>query len=122
MARIRFWALLLLLLAAAAPAAATEEYADRTGQNCDVCHRDPSGGGPLTPTGEAFSSGGHRWPIPEDVKVRSLSRGLKLLRFGLGFLHLATAVMWFGTIFYVHVVLRPKYALGGLPKTEMRIA
>lgn len=119
---LRFLLLALSLLALPAAAGATEEYADRTGQDCGVCHRDPSGGGPLTPTGEAYSVSGHRWPIPEAVKVRSLSPGMRWFRLGLGFLHLVTAVMWFGTIFYVHVVLRPKYALGGLPKAEMRIA
>jgi len=122
MARFRFLLLALLLLALPAGAGATEEYADRTAQECGVCHRDPSGGGPLSPTGEAFAAAQYRWPIPEDVKVRALSGGMKALRLGLGFLHLATAVMWFGTIFYVHVVLRPKYALGGLPRTELRIA
>jgi predicted heme/steroid binding protein/uncharacterized membrane protein len=112
----------LLLFAGAGISSATEEYADRTGQDCDACHRDPSGGGPLTPLGEAFAAGGGQWPIPETVRVRSLSAGTKVFRFFLGFVHLTTAVMWFGTIFYVHVVLRPKYALGGLPRTEMRIA
>jgi len=31
-------------------------------------------------------------------------------------------VIWIGTIFYVHLVLKPVYAVGGLPRTEMRIA
>jgi predicted heme/steroid binding protein/uncharacterized membrane protein len=87
-----------------------------------VCHRDELGGGPLTPVGEAFVAAGGRWPIPEDIEVRTRSPAAKALRLTLGFLHLTTAVMWFGTIFYVHVVLRPKYALGGLPRAEMRIA
>ena len=118
---LRF-ALLWVVLIAPATATATEGYAERTGQGCEACHRDPAGGGPLSPTGEAFAAGGYRWPIPEGTKARSLSTPMRLLRFGLGFLHLATAVIWFGTIFYVHLVLRPKYALGGLPPAELRIA
>jgi predicted heme/steroid binding protein len=120
----RLWPLLLAcaLLLLPIAAGATEEYAARTGQDCGLCHRDPAGGGPLTPTGEAFSAGGYRWPIAAQVRARSLSAGMKVLRFCLGFLHLTTAVIWFGTIFYVHLVLRPKYALGGLPRGELRIA
>ena len=30
--------------------------------------------------------------------------------------------MWIGTILYVHLVLKPKYALGGLPRSERRLA
>jgi len=122
MGRVWFLSLACLLFLLPVGAGATEEYAERTGQDCGLCHRDPGGGGPLTPTGEAFSAGGYRWPIPAQVRSRSFSAGVKVLRFCLGFLHLTTAVIWFGTIFYVHLVLRPKYALGGLPKAEMRIA
>jgi predicted heme/steroid binding protein len=32
-----------------------------------------------------------------------------------------TAIFWFGTILYVHLVLKPAYAVGGLPKGEVRI-
>ncbi|MFU8855525.1 MAG: CopD family protein [Deferrisomatales bacterium] len=112
----------LALLCFAGVSSATEEYADRTGQDCGVCHRDDFGGGPLTPIGEAFVAAGGAWPIPEQIQIRSRSPAMKAVRLALGFLHLTTAVMWFGTIFYVHVVLRPKYALGGLPRAEMRIA
>ncbi len=106
----------------ASPGLSTEEYAERTGQDCALCHRDPGGGGPLTPTGEAFSAGGYRWPIPGEAKRTAWSGPAKALRLALGFLHLTTAVVWFGTIFYVHLILRPRYALGGLPKAEMRLA
>jgi predicted heme/steroid binding protein len=120
--RIALAIALLLLLAPFRPARATEEYAAQSGQPCSACHLDPSGGGPLTSTGEAFAAGGHRWPIPAEARGRSLNLAIRILRFLLGFVHLTTAVIWFGTIFYVHLVLRPKYALGGLPKLEMRIA
>lgn len=118
---IRFLALLAPLLLAPG-ALATEVYGERTAQGCGVCHHDPSGGGSLTEVGEAFAAGGHVWPIPEDRPARGSSRGLRVLRFFVGFVHFLTAMIWFGTIFYVHLVLRPTYAKGGLPRTELRIA
>ena len=41
------------------------------------------------------------------------------VRFTAGFLHLLTAVMWFGTILYVHLLLKPAYASRGLPRGEL---
>jgi predicted heme/steroid binding protein len=32
-----------------------------------------------------------------------------------------TAMLWFGTILYVHLVLKPAYAAGGLPRGEVRV-
>jgi predicted heme/steroid binding protein len=32
-----------------------------------------------------------------------------------------TAIIWFGTILYVHIVLKPAYAASGLPKGELRL-
>lgn len=120
MLKILGFGLLAALLAL--PAGATVEFAERTDQDCGVCHRDPAGGGALTATGEAFVAGGYRWPPSEAAGARTPSRSAHLLRVALGFVHLTTAVVWFGTIFYVHLVLRPRYAVGGLPRTEMRIA
>lgn len=114
--------LIALLAAAAVPCRATEEFAARTGQTCAVCHVDPAGGGPLTPTGEAFAAGGYVWPVPKASGEGVSRRSPRVFRFVLGFLHLTTAVIWFGTIFYVHLVLRPRYAAGGLPRSELRIA
>ncbi len=121
-ARLGWMAVVVVLVGTGVPAGATEEYGEATGQECATCHRDPSGGGPLTPTGEAYVAAGHQWPIPANLQGKARSPQTRLARLLLGFVHLITAVVWFGTIFYVHLVLRPKYALGGLPKTEMRIA
>lgn len=114
---------LLLLMLLPVRGRALEEYATRTGLPCAECHVDPGGGGPLTPTGEAFARGGHIWPLSE--RATGADGGGRLpgfLRFTLGFVHLLSAFLWVGTIFYVHIVLRPRYAIGGLPKAEMRIA
>lgn len=95
---------------------ATEEYAAETGQPCAACHLDPSGGGELTAAGETFATG-HLSPA---AKSRSggFSKGFRLL---VGYIHILTATFWFGTILYVHLVLKPAYAAGGLPRGEVRV-
>jgi predicted heme/steroid binding protein len=112
---------LLLFLPLASSAHATPTYARQAGQPCTVCHLNPDGGGRLTPDGVAFTAGGHRWP-PVATSVATPSRLREILTLALGFVHLTAAVVWFGTIFYVHIVLRPRYALGGLPRSELRLA
>ncbi len=116
--------LLALILLCALSVNATEQYADDTGEQCATCHMDPAGGGTLTATGAAYAENGYKWPISPaalaEVKPPSLfSRALKL---AMGLIHMLAAFTWLGTIFYVHLVLKPQYAKGGLPKTEMRIA
>ena len=98
------------------PARATDEFARRTGKECAACHADPAGGGELTPAGNDFlaslaASGKGAPPTP-------VHRGV---RFAAGFLHLITAVMWFGTILYVHLLLKPAYASRGLPRGELLV-
>ncbi len=94
---------------------ATEEFARETGRACRDCHLDPSGGGELSAAGKAFLAGraeaGNAHPYPSP-----LHHGI---RFAAGFLHLLTAVMWFGTILYVHLLLKPAYASRGLPRGEL---
>lgn len=91
----------------------TPEYAEQTGLDCLKCHTDPAGG-KLTKAGEDFK---------EDLKTKSLYRPLypiqKIVRLIIGYLHLLTAIAWFGTILYVHILLKPAYAAKGLPKGEM---
>jgi predicted heme/steroid binding protein/uncharacterized membrane protein len=95
---------------------ATEEYAEKTGQSCEVCHVDPGGGPALTPEGEAFRRGLE--PTGVFGPFASLRR---VIRGAVHYVHLLAAVFWFGTIMYVHFVLRPAYAARGLPKAEVRI-
>jgi predicted heme/steroid binding protein/uncharacterized membrane protein len=95
-------------------AAATTDYARQTGFQCSVCHVDAIGGGKLTKAGEQFI---------EDMKLKGLYRPLrnaqKIIRFIIGYTHLLTAIAWFGTILYVHILLKPAYAAKGLPKGEL---
>jgi predicted heme/steroid binding protein len=108
--------LLISTLLSPLSASATEEYARETGRECSACHVDPTGGGELTQAGREFSA---------DRSRRSTKPGLsasaKAFRFAAGYLHLLTAFLWFGTILYVHLVLKPAYASSGLPRGEMRV-
>lgn len=117
-----FIIVLFACLLLAPPASATEEYADNTGQLCATCHIDVAGGGTLTPEGQSYATGGYTWPPPSSAQYTPRSTAVKVLRMLLGMAHLIAAFAWIGTILYVHLVLKPKYAKGGLPKTEMQIA
>jgi predicted heme/steroid binding protein/uncharacterized membrane protein len=101
----------------------TEEYAEKTGLSCERCHLDSSGGSELTEAGEEYlekllletedSQQGHP-PIKRSLFA-------KYMRFIAGWLHIFTAIFWFGTILYVHLILKPAYAAHGLPKGEVRV-
>lgn len=104
----------LCLFLTPAISAATTDYARQTGFECKVCHVDAIGGGKLTRAGEQYV---------EEMKLKGLYRPLKtpqkIVRFIIGYLHLLTAIAWFGTILYVHILLKPAYAAKGLPKGEL---
>jgi predicted heme/steroid binding protein len=97
-------------------ACATEEYAKQTGQTCAACHLDPAGGGELTVAGKSFTAAS--LSAQESPKTGVFA---KLLRLVVGYIHFLTAIFWFGTILYVHLVLKPAYAAGGLPRGELRV-
>jgi hypothetical protein len=44
------------------PAEATAQFATQTGKACGDCHVSATGGGKLTPLGEAFKANGHKLP------------------------------------------------------------
>ncbi len=91
----------------------TSEYAQQTGFECKVCHVDATGG-KLTKDGGAF-----RKDLEAQGLYRPLSTIQKVIRFVVGYLHLLMAIAWFGTILYVHILLKPAYAARGLPKGEL---
>jgi predicted heme/steroid binding protein len=108
--------LLSFVLLTPQPGGATEEYARQTGQTCSVCHLDPNGGGELTAAGKTFAGTRH-------TKTESSQTGLfaKGFRLAIGYIHFLTAIFWFGTILYVHLILKPAYAASGLPRGELRV-
>ena len=95
---------------------ATELYATQTGRSCSSCHLDPGGGGELTPAGKEFKA-----TLATHTQGHNVVLLNKGIRFVAGYLHLLTAILWFGTILYVHLVLKPAYAAGGLPRGEVRV-
>jgi predicted heme/steroid binding protein len=107
-------AVVVLLLLLPSLASATPEYARQTGRQCSGCHIDTIGGGPLTVEGKKFR---------DELKIEGLYRPLtqiqKVIRLIVGYVHLMTAIMWFGTILYVHLLLKPAYAAKGLPRGEL---
>jgi predicted heme/steroid binding protein/uncharacterized membrane protein len=113
MKRILFWAVVIAGLQVFLPgvAWATPEYAAQTGRPCIDCHIDSAGGGPLTETGSRFLA---------RVKTGGFT-GHHLIRFIAGYVHLMTAIIWFGTILYVHILLKPAYAAKGLPRGELAL-
>jgi predicted heme/steroid binding protein/uncharacterized membrane protein len=109
-----FWALIsLFIFLIPFLSHATPEYAQQTGLECQRCHVGATGG-KLTKAGEDFR---------EDLRIKGLYRPLhpiqKVVRLMIGYFHLLTAIAWFGTIFYVHIFLKPAYAAKGLPKGEL---
>jgi len=94
----------------------TVEYAQQTGKNCSNCHVDPAGGGELTKTGEVFKE-----QLQAKGGYKPLTKAQHIVRFVTGYLHMITAIMWFGTILYVHLILKPAYAAKGLPREELLV-
>ncbi len=106
---------LALSLAFALAARATPEMASRTGRSCSDCHETPSGG-ELSEQGRSFAAAGYR--LDDGEPAASFSHRWLLVLI-LGFVHVAFAVVWFGTIFYIHIFVRPQKLSGGLPRREM---
>jgi predicted heme/steroid binding protein len=112
-----------MLLALSGPSSlfATEDYADLTGQDCSICHLSDSGGGGLTPVGEAYEEDPSSWR-PQVKMARKAPIVFRFMHFLILYLHIFFGIIWVGTILYVHLVLKPQYALGGLPRSELRLA
>jgi predicted heme/steroid binding protein len=111
-------AFLLIFLLAPAPAQGTPEFSERTEQGCQTCHVDPEEGS-LRKIGLEFAASGYVWPPTGGYRVLGPIR--RSVRFGIGLMHILAAFMWFGTILYVHLILRPAYAAKGLPKVEVAV-
>ena len=113
MKRSRVFSLAILLCMIVLPGKATEEYAEQTGKSCTHCHLDTSGGGELTKAGENYL---------ENLLGETEKRGiLHYVRFLVGLIHFFMAIFWFGTILHVHIILKPSYAVQGLPRGEVRL-
>lgn len=107
---------LVLVCFTASISAATPEYAQKTGQGCGVCHTGAEGGG-LNATGLEYAASGYVWPPEGGYRILGPIR--KPFRLLIGFLHITASFIWFGTILYVHILLKPAYAERGLPRGEV---
>ena len=108
--------LLLITIVTVRGASATPEFAKQTGYECGTCHVDVIGGGKLTPAGEAY-----RADLQAKGQYRSLTTTQHVVRLAIGYLHMLAAIIWFGTILYVHILLKPAYASKGLPRGELHL-
>ena len=106
----------LLVILFPATGFCTIEYAQQTGRNCNACHVDPAGGGALTKAGEVFKE-----QLQAKGSYKPLTKVQRIVRFITGYLHMITAIMWFGSILYVHLILKPAYAARGLPRSELLV-
>jgi predicted heme/steroid binding protein/uncharacterized membrane protein len=101
----------------------TEEYAEKTGKSCIHCHLDSSGGGELTKSGEEYLEKLllEKGSESSENDLTAKSPVSKFFRLIIGYLHILTGIFWFGTILYVHLIMKPAYAAHGLPKGEVRL-
>lgn len=102
----------------ASPATATEAYAEKTGLECEACHIDPLGGGELTELGKGYLLAVAPEAVENNKRQSTAARVVRLLFL---YIHIITAFLWFGTILYVHLVLKPAYASKGLPSGEVKV-
>ena len=114
-----FFITFLLLIIPSPCLHATPEYAERSEQGCLTCHVDEEGGGKLTQKGLEFAASGYAWPPVGGYRVLGPIR--RSVRLGIGYVHIIAAFLWFGTILYVHIMLRPGYAARGLPRGEVAL-
>jgi len=112
------WIILFLLVFSAAHLCATEQFAEMTGADCEACHVDPLGGGDLTALGKGYLLSTNPEAAQKAAWQGNAARIIKLIA---GYIHIVTAFLWFGTILYVHLVLKPAYASTGLPRSEVKV-
>lgn len=97
--------------------------AEKTGKSCGFCHLDQSGGGELTEEGKGYLK--KLAVTSDDAQKDVLHAGRKkaseIIRFFIGYLHILIAIFWFGTILYVHLIMKPSYAAHGLPGGEVKL-
>lgn len=124
------FSIFLLVITLVQPTFGLPEYSEQTGKQCGVCHVNPDGGGDLTAQGLYFQANKtlpHEEGEVETATPQSESRFKPILplshnvRLLVGFLHVLIAVLWFGAIFYVHLIIGPGKLSAGIPKAERRL-
>lgn len=88
---------------------AKPEYAEKTGKDCIFCHISEKGGN-LTKEGELF--------LEKELRPQGFKRIVRIIFY---YFHFLFGILWFGTILYVHIILKPGYASKGLPRGELML-
>jgi hydroxylamine dehydrogenase len=97
----------------APPAGATPYFSAQTNQACTFCHENPAGGRGLTRAGHLFKARG--FSLDPRTKPSPWRSWLELFA---GFLHVLAGVIWFGTVIFVHLFVKPRSFVKGLPRGE----
>jgi len=99
------------------PALARPEFATDTGLSCAACHERGGDAGPLTTLGRDFRDAGNR--LPDGLETPGgVARWLRGL---VRYLHLVGGVVWFGAIIYIHLFVKPRSLVKGLPRGEVKL-
>lgn len=106
----------LVLLCLPDALVARPEFAAETGLSCDACHRDGADAGPLTELGRQFRDAGNA--LPAGAELSTAGRWFRGL---VHYLHLVGAVVWFGSIVYIHLFVTPRRLIRGLPRGEVKL-
>ena len=97
------------------------QYAEETGWECKACHVSGTGGPELTGVGQSYRN--KEIAVKKKAELQKKTGVRKnFLPLIFGFFHVAAAFMWFGSILYIHIILKPSYAAKGVPKAEIRLA
>ncbi len=104
---MRYFLVLFTLFLLVTVSFAKPEYAEKTGKDCIYCHVN-DGGGALTIEGKKF--------LEETLRPHGFKRFFRIVVL---YFHLLFGILWFGTILYVHILLKPGYASKGLPRGEL---
>lgn len=104
-------------LACTHTAHARVEYSLLTHRGCVYCHYDAKGSGDLRPTGYIYRAAGYT----DETEANQPPIYFQLFRLLFGVIHITVVIIWFGVIFYVHLIIKPDNLRQGLPLSEMRL-
>jgi predicted heme/steroid binding protein len=117
--RVSFLVLLAFgILASALPLLATPDIAEKAGQECGYCHIDADGGSKLTEVGKSVRGILEDDAYGRQTQTKPFSWWARLV---VKYIHIMSAIFWFGRLLYVHLVLTPSHAAHGIPRTEAAI-
>lgn len=113
-------ALIIAIVLPGGESSARNAFSQKTGKGCVFCHQQQLGG-PLKTTGIAYIKNGYQYPIPNSIlKKAELHQHSfhRILRLAVGYVHILSAFLLIGAIFYIHIFIKPSQITGGIPKGE----